>query len=76
MDNASLENIGASLERIAGVFAERRRQGHPSYGGATKFPFFYECLDQEIRALRRDGQEQLADALATLRSDAEAMDNG
>lgn len=76
MNSASVTSIGASFERIAGVFAERRRQGQPSHGGATAFPFFHECLGREASVLRDEGQGQLADALTALGAEIEAMDNG
>lgn len=70
MDNDTLEAIGDSLGNVAAVFAERRRQGHPSHGGAASFPFFDECLTNEAKRLRGLGQDLLADGLLGLLSAA------
>ena len=74
MDKASLEIIGVSLGKVASALAERRRQ--EDQGASPPFDFVDDCLNREANGLRGAGQEQLADALAVLRDEIGAMDNG
>lgn len=74
MDRASLERVERALKNVAGALAERRRQ--EGQAGLPPFAFVDDCFDREDRRLRGEGQTQLADALVTLRTDIEAMDNG
>lgn len=75
MDNEQLTNIGDAFANVAGVFAEFRRQSHPSMGGVAPFGLLTECLDREAARISDAGQPALADALGALRSEIEGMNN-
>lgn len=76
MTDDQLKSTGEALERIAGTFAEFRRQWHPSMGGQPPFGLLDECLGREAQCVRGNGQKQLADGLLALRSELGAMNNG
>jgi hypothetical protein len=76
MTDDQLKSIGEALERVAGVFAEFRRQWHPSMGGEPPFGLLDECLAREAQRIRGEGQSTLADGLLALRSELGATNNG
>ena len=64
MDDASLANIGASLNNVAAAIAERLRHE----GQSVPFKDYDEQLSLEALRLRGEGQTALADALLALRT--------
>jgi len=75
MTDEQLKAIGEALQSVASTFAEFRRQWHPSMGGVPPFGLLSDCLTREAARIRAQGQEQLADGLLQLRTDAEESAN-
>jgi len=66
MDNASLENVAASLDSAAAAIRERLR--HEGQASPPPYACLQEAIDMEALRLRGEGQNALADALAALRN--------